>query len=242
MNHNWCERNLADRDHRLHQLWGEVGWKIRQRGRDRTCFDNGPTFFEDALQGRPCEINWYSGNDGNLGTRYGGPSQGWVQPHFTKAAPALLGFDESIDWYCGSHGGQGQHAVACVGANVNILSLYGDAIPYNICRNFEWQICAAKGLLPGQGGKQIRFAYAPKWLEPAGGPHPFGSCNSYAPAGCGEGEGGYGSSDIFFLESCVYSMACLNRDEFWALDAEQDFECVLDVDGYRKLQHFVLSV
>jgi hypothetical protein len=28
----------------------------------------------------------------------------------------------------------------CVRANVNILSLYGTAIPYNTCRNLEWQV------------------------------------------------------------------------------------------------------
>lgn len=42
--------------------------------------------------------------------------------------------------YCAEHGGSGvhQHALACVKANVNILSLYGDRIPYNTCRNIEY--------------------------------------------------------------------------------------------------------
>ena len=31
------------------------------------------------------------------------------------------------------------HAERCIAANYNILSLYGDRLPYNICRNLEWQ-------------------------------------------------------------------------------------------------------
>ena len=102
-------------------------------------------------------------------------------------APALLGFDESIDEYCSQHmrlddpkrpwivptfSGQGAHAERCVRANVNILSLYGDRLPYNICRNLEWQMCAAQGKLPGQGtnldgtrDRTIKFAKAPRELE-----------------------------------------------------------------------------
>eukprot|EP00966_Prymnesium_polylepis_P238653 5519330-Prymnesium_polylepis.2 len=28
----------------------------------------------------------------------------------------------------------------CVKASLNILSLYGDRVPYNVCRNLEWQV------------------------------------------------------------------------------------------------------
>ena len=68
--------------------------------------------------------------------------------------------------------GLGAHAERCVRANVNILSLYGDRLPYNICRNLEWQMCAAQGKLPGQGtnldgtrDRTIKFAKAPRELE-----------------------------------------------------------------------------
>ena len=44
-------------------------------------------------------------------------------------ARRLLGFDETIDAYCAAHGGRGQHSEACVRANVNILSLYGQRVP-----------------------------------------------------------------------------------------------------------------
>jgi hypothetical protein len=59
-----------------------------------------------------------------------------------RVAAQVLGFDESIDGYCDHHGGTQRdhfnfHAANCVEANTNILALYGNAIPYNTCRNFE---------------------------------------------------------------------------------------------------------
>lgn len=52
-------------------------------------------------------------------------------PSYTADAPALFGFDETIDEYCSSHpkengdyeGGHG-HANNCIRSNLNILSLY----------------------------------------------------------------------------------------------------------------------
>lgn len=86
--------------------------------------------------GRSCNRNWYTGNAGPLGAL--GPADFRVWPHFTKSAPALLGFDRNIDWHCHSTGAA-EHATACVKDNMNILSLYGEQIPYNVCRNLEWQ-------------------------------------------------------------------------------------------------------
>ena len=108
----------------------------------------------------------------------------------------------------------------------------------NICRNVEWQVCGAKGTLPGQGGRKIRFAYAPKLLEPFSGQQPIGSCQGYAPSGCGTR--GYASSDIFYMESCVYSLMCANRDEFWSLNAGEDFVCDMNWEGYSQFRDFLL--
>ena len=63
---------------------------------------------------------------------------------------ALLGFDETIDSFCAWERGNYQdsklypnnHAGSCVNANHNILSIYGDRLPYNLCRNLEWQVAA----------------------------------------------------------------------------------------------------
>ena len=238
LHHAKCVDYWSDKHSRFHQLWGMEGWIVRHRW-DTPCWGfDGWNYFTNAWNGVDCKRNWYTGNGGGLGEVDGGPSKNWVHPHFTKAAPALLGFDESIDWYCGSRNGKGNHAEACVEANVNILSLYGDRIPYNICRNVEWQLCAARGDLPGQGGKVMRFGFAPKFLEPDGGIHPIGQCEGYHPAGCGNI--GYASSDIFYMEACLYSQVCKNRDEFWQLDATDDFVCEMDQAGFEQLRQWML--
>ena len=66
----------------------------------------------------------YAGNPGDLG---------WNTPQFERDAPALLGFDESIDRACHQYAPRwkknANHAERCVSASLNILSLYGDQIP-----------------------------------------------------------------------------------------------------------------
>jgi|EP00966_Prymnesium_polylepis_P219264 hypothetical protein len=82
------------------------------------------------------------------------------------------------------------HAGGCVNANHNILSLYGERVPYNLCRNLEWMVCATQGKLPGQGGKTLRFAHVPSALKVMGG-KPLGQCGGWRPPdverGCDNG-------------------------------------------------------
>ena len=246
LNHHKCVAFLSDRRSRFHQLWGEQGWHVRPlTGSRPACWhNNGLQFFHDAWAGGVCRSrNWYTGNEGSLGQRGGGPTRDWVQPHFRDwdNAVAVLGFDEDIDRYCFAHGGHdGQHARRCVEANANILSLYGNEIPYNICRNLEWQVCAARGWLPGQHTDAIRFAIAPNDLRPYDNSwKPIGWCGGYTPEGCHDR--GYASSDIFYLESCVYSMMCSNREELWNLEADEDFHCQLDPAGFDQMRDWLLG-
>jgi len=150
-----------------------------------------------------------------------------------QGAPALLGFDESIDNVCYGAGGQGSHAEACVHTNNNILSLYDGS--YNTCRNLEWQVCAARGMLPGQKGRKIKFGHRPDEMWT---PH-IGSCTGYHPAGCYEQ--GYASSDIFYLEICMYTMMCKNRDKLFKLQVGEEWECDMDKEGFHQLQNWVLN-
>lgn len=197
-------------------------------------------YFDDMFWGRGCNKNWYSGNAGGLGQAWGGPTMDWVHPHFTAPAPALLGFDRNIDWHCHNHN-DAMHAIKCVEANVNILSLYGNEIPYNVCRNAEWQLCAAKGALPGQIDGTIMFAFPPKDLkiEGHGGDFPLGECGSYAPMGCPGN--GYASQDIFYLEVCLYDQVCSNRVDLWELEAGDPWKCELDYDGFVELRTWLLG-
>lgn len=234
-----CEAQFADPTSRFHQLWGHVGWAVRHDW-DEGCWgsSDADAFWEDALNGSTCSRNWYEGNPGALGQRDGGPTQEWVHPHFEEPfAPALLGFDENIDGWC--HGNAGNtHAAACIRANRNILSLYWP-VQYNVCRNFEWQLCAAQGLLPGQGDNRMRFAFAPKNLELRTGMRPLGSCTGYHPRGCHDV--GYASSDIFYLETCIYATICSNGHELFELEENQDWSCILDLDGYARLKAWMVG-
>ena len=99
-------------------------------------------------------------------------------------------------------------------------------------------MCAARGLLPGQGGRDIRFAFPPGWLQPYGGNKPIGSCTGYHPNGCWDQ--GYASSDIYYLESCMYSMMCSNSDELFRLRRGETWQCELDEAGYNRMRDWLL--
>ena len=196
----------------LRKMWSAQPWKQRtpnapdcwQRKRDEPSRSQpASTYFRETFEGAHCQSNWFEGNKGSLG----GETH-TVQ--FTEAAPAVLGFDETIDQYCGakakSNGGKYKdawpHARQCIEADVNILSLYGNRVPYNICRNLEWMVCAAKGSLPGQGGDTIVFSLAPSALDPSPTSNkPFGMCRGYTEADC---KRGYATDSIYFLEVCIF--------------------------------------
>ena len=91
---------------------------------------------------------------------------------YRSDAPALFGFDGSIDRFCNNRpkpnpydGGIG-HANSCIRSNINILSIYDGS--YNICRNLEWMVCAARGALPGQLSRTVLFSFAPRDLDTRG--------------------------------------------------------------------------
>lgn len=168
---------LGDPTGLMRKMWAAEPWMQRRRGKPN-CWDvkrdahgtrqDPTTYFREAFSGAHCGTNWYEGNKGKLG-------EADRLPTYSADAPALLGFDETIDGYCGQtpktnknqYKDAWPHARECVHANLNILSLYGSRVPYNICRNLEWQVCAAMGRLPGQRGPHIIFSKEPKQLDPS---------------------------------------------------------------------------
>ena len=241
LNHFACKTFWDDPHHRFRKLFGKEGWMLRQEGEDACWGEDGYSFWRGMWGGVNCGVNWYTGTPGVLGDV--GPTTKNRMPHFTGKAPALLGFDESIDRYCHAHAFQnGPHSESCVFANVNILSLYGNQFPapYNTCRNIEWQVCAARGHLHGQGDNRIRFAVPPRVIEIYTGNHPIGGCKGYAPRGCGPDKPGFASGDIFILEVCFYDAICQNNEELWTLEAGQDWRCNLDEKKYDDLRDKLL--
>ena len=129
-----CYDFLRDRTHRFRRMWAAQAWAPMNEGepacweRRRDAADqwqSADTFFDELLEGAHCASNWFEGNFGKLGKKDHVPT-------FGKTAPALLGFDESIDAFCAARLGGGQqdlgHAQKCVAASLNILSLYGQRV------------------------------------------------------------------------------------------------------------------
>lgn len=163
---------MRDPSSRLRMTWGAEAWRLRHPG-TAACWDlprngGGDAFFDNAEAGSTCARNWYEGSPGLVGMW--GPNDDDGDPRFTEAAPALLGFDDAIDFYIGNMDGGGLlHADASVRHNVNILQLWPPAV-YDTCANYQWLVCAAKGLLHGQGDNQMLFAYPPGRLSVVSGP------------------------------------------------------------------------
>jgi len=218
---------------------GAACWHRRRDDASRV--QSGGSYFDNVLSGGSCDTNWYEGNYGRLGEADG------RAVFSSAAAPALLGFDEGIDASCRAsapgYAKDWTHATRCVAANVNILSLYGNRVPYNICRNLEWQTCAAKGMLPGQGTPAIRFATAPSSLDPAGATgKPLGQCKGWVPSTPPTGGVyGFATDDVFFLEVCLFNELCYNGHELFTLAEGEEFICKFDENGLRELQGILLQ-
>ena len=70
--------------------------------------------------------------------------------------------------------------------------------------------------------------------------HPLGACDSYAPAGCGNGWG-YGTSDIFYLEVCIFERICRNGADLYNLNVGDNFHCEVSRQGMLQLKQWLLS-
>ena len=123
-------------------------------------------------------------------------------------------------------------------SSLNILSLYGDRLPYNVCRNLEWQICAANGLVPGQGSRIMKFAKAPNTLDVS---H-LGECHGWGPRDRpSDFIFGYATADIFFLEVCLFNQVCRNHAALFALRQDEAFECDFSPSRFAELQQLLTS-
>ena len=128
------------------------------------------------------------------------------------------------------------YVLAC---RYNILQLFG-RVPYNTCRNFEWQMCAAKGFLGSQASKRMVFAHAPKdvWMD---GWPPFDQCHGFTDTGGCNRWTQFANDDIYPLEVCLFSQVCKNDDELFSIEAGQPFVCEIDVPGFRYLQAMLMD-
>ena len=227
-----CDAALKSPDGVFHQMWAPDGWR-RRRWRAEACLGDwdGDAYWEAAIAGTVCDSNWYEG--------------AIKRPDYEAPAPAVFGFDGAIDQYCAKackdrgfadcNPDDSPHT--CVKANMNMLYLVGEDVRntghgYNLCRNLEWQICAATSSLPGQQSSGLVFAHPPRELNLAAAQR----CAGFAPLGC---QSGYGTNQIFYLEVCIMTKLCRNKENVFELRVGEEFHCDFSADGARELQRIL---
>lgn len=227
---------------KFHRMWGETSWRLTAPGAPGTCWGHDPRpFFDSVLAADRCDRNWYEGAHGALGQ----PTSRPVFP--AGSAPALLGFDSSIHAYCEEEaagrtfdrGGDWNSRLAhtCVAASLNILRLLAGGSPWNMCQNLRWVVCAARGRLPGQRRREMRFATAPGALDFAQYDDPsLGDSWWMEPH-----DSHFAVSDVYFAEVGILSAICTNAARLFATARGDTFECDFSRDGYLALQQALLD-
>lgn len=165
-----------------------------------------PRLWPQVASGTGCAANWFAGAPGGLGDPSAPPQ--WGLP----GAPALLGFDRDVLAACHAlHGVTGEKASAvgtadfdaalalgCFAARQHVLRVSAELEPRTACQMLEWTTCAARGLLPGQDGRRIRFAVAPSELDTRAWIRPGEEC---VAGSCGVREANFAASDLHFVQA-----------------------------------------
>lgn len=250
-----CAALLADPSHIFRRMWAAEPWGSMLAADATACWSRSRrrrvegdplrpiaprSFFDQTLNGTHCGSNWYEAHSAQQMTVFPG------------AAPALLGFDDSIHQECDRKAGNGTTGAEseyyhCVQASVNILYLPWQRTartPYNLCRNLEWLVCALTARLPGQPSTgDIRFAKPPKLLDPSpNSKRPLGRCRGYRPPKpVVGGVFGYGNVDIYYLEVCLVTQLCENGDQIFRLRSDDTFVCDFSPRRFRALQAVLLG-
>lgn len=235
----WCDRyaswldDLDGSGAKFASLWGHKQWKLRGVG-EQGCWHSNVSrprwgdprqFFANVLAGKSCERNWFEGAA--------------QQPSFETPAPALLGYDRAIWRLCSQESGhrspaallnfsQRELAARCIASSNNILRIL--TWKWSMCKNLAWQLCAATGKLPGQSGKTMRFAIAPKNLRLSEWERPT-HCLQAVSGPCKPGE--YGSNEIYYAEVAIFRAICANAGELFTVGPGDPFKCDVDVDAFN---------
>lgn len=181
-------------------------------------------WFQDTFSGTICGRNWLEGN------HPGGPFSAGSAPAVLGPDPRILDFCTGCppDRWCTNYAHDGTLAAACHDANKNVLRLRSQMLPWNMCTNLRWLTCAARGMLPGQGGPLIQFAVAPGELD-------IGKLH-------GENTHKYVMEDVYFAEVCILNELCANGHELFSLRRGQLFRCQTDQRRFNEYARLLQTV
>lgn len=249
-----CRSMMRDKTHLFRRMWAAAGWTKMTNSQHRpdcwnvkretikwerhTMWDLEPqdnkTFFAETLQGRYCTMSEQLG--------------GIRSNSFSKPNSVLFGFKEAVDDFCVSELGGWEkargldHAARCAKANINLLSLSGDRVPWNVCRTLEQLTCVAKRMIPGQEGHYIKFASPPGRLDPTGASgKPLAKCCGWVPTlNVPGGKFAYTTDDLVFLKTCLLNEMCSNGAELFSLEVGEPFQCDFSEEGFKALQDVLL--
>ena len=88
----------------------------------------------------------------------------------------------------------------------------------------------------------MRFSYNPGNLDvyDGGTGKSFGSCAGYLPPSLNCANG-FATDDIYFLEVCLVSFLCKNREELFTVGPEDFYVCEFDGDAFDELQALLMQ-
>ena len=104
----------------------------------------------------------------------------------------------------------------------------------------EWQMCAVLGRLNQQNTKAIEFAWPPSVLSMAPDEGVFGKCHGFTDATCAMPNTGFANDDIYYLEICLFSQVCANREQLFKLEQGDEFVCHFDPHAFDELKGWLL--
>lgn len=95
----------------------------------------------------------------------------------------------------------------------------------------QWILCAVRGLLPKQRGRQLHFASAPRDLDFAGYRDPSLTGSWWMEPH----DWHFAVSDVYFVEIAILTTICRNADRIFEVGVGDVMTCDLDMAAYWRL-------
>ena len=251
LSHATCRRMMRTPGHVFQQMWAARGWDV-MRPSEKPCWADPQSanasatrralYAEEVAAGTNCKMSWSSRQRGALRRIHTSASSG--------PFAAVIGLMHDVSRLCKVRPGN-PAAKTCRAMGLHVLSRRDGSTPYNMCHNFEWLVCAAKGMLEHQVEGAFSIATSPKYLDLD--EHPLGHCRGstfpVAPRQGSRAAFGYTARDVYAFEICALSEICSNGHELFdgrrkhagrAGDRTHvNFSCNFSADGLGRLSELL---